>query len=81
MNTTSFKISQELLKNNLKAEPDKFWIQFNDKSEPELRSFLTVKEEFSVEKIVAAYDLETILNALPKKHPFCYKRRILVLRA
>jgi hypothetical protein len=63
MKTTNYKISKQLVKAGFKAENDFYWVKWNE-GEPEL---MHEKEQVPqlIEK-VPAYDLQTILEALPK---------------
>ena len=62
MKVTSFEISKKLAEAGFEAKPEFYWVKWNE-GEPELihRSEPTPA---LIEK-VAAYDLETILGALP----------------
>jgi len=67
MKTTNYEISKQLAEAGFKAETQFYWVKWNT-GEPEL---VHEKEQTPalIEK-VGAYDLETILKALPKQHDF-----------
>jgi len=67
MKVTNYELSKKLQEIGFKAEHEKCWIKFDGQSEPELKTGLTLGEQFSAELIVPVYDFETLLDALPSE--------------
>ena len=64
MKTTSYKISKQLAEVGFKAENDFFWVRWDTKTKIKL-IHKTDTTPYLRDSYVKAYDLETILEALP----------------